>query len=62
MTAQLSLLLSIFIHLAVSVKSMLIAKGVVKFKERTIDWMMVLSLMMLFFSIAVVIYFIQWQV
>ena len=62
MTAQLSLLLSIFIHLAVSIKSMLIAKGVVKFKERTIDWMMVLSLMMLFFSIAVVIYFIQWQV
>ena len=62
MTAQLLLILSIFIHLAVSVKSMLIAKGVVKFKERAVDWMMVLSLMMLFFAAAVVIYFIQWQI
>ena len=62
MAAQLLLIFSIFLHLAVSVKSMLIAKGVVKFKERTSDWMMVLSLLMLFFAAAVVIYFIQWQV
>ena len=62
MAAQLLLIFSIFLHLAVSVKSMLIAKGVVKFKERTIDWMMILSLLMLFFAAAVVIYFIQWQV
>ena len=61
MIAQLLLILAIFIHLAVSVKSMLIAKGVVKFEERTADWMLVLSLMMLFFTAAVVIYFIQWQ-
>ena len=62
MAAQLLLILSIFIHLAVSIKSMLIARGVVKFRERTADWMMVLSLLMLFFSAAVVIYFIQWQI
>lgn len=62
MTAQILLIISIFIHLAVSVKSMLIAKGVTKFKERTGDWMMVLSLLMLFFAAAVVIYFIQWQI
>ena len=62
MAAQLLLIFSIFIHLAVSVKSMLIARGIVKFKERTIDWMMILSLLMLFFAAAVVIYFIQWQV
>ncbi len=62
MAAQLLLILSIFLHLAVSVKSMLIARGIVKFKERTIDWMMVLSLLMLFFAAAVVIYFIQWLV
>ena len=62
MTAQLLLLISIFIHLAVSVKSMLIANGVTKFKERTIDWLMVLSLLMLFFATAVIIYFIQWQI
>ena len=62
MTAQLLLIISIFIHLAVSVKSMLIVEGVTKFKERTVDWMMVLSLMMLFFAATVVIYFIQWQI
>lgn len=62
MTAQLLLIISVFIHLAVSVKSMLIAKGVTKFKERTTDWMMVLSLLMLFFATAVIIYFIQWQI
>ena len=61
MAAQILLILSIFVHLAVSVKAMLIAKGVRQFKERTIDWMMVLSLMMLFFAVAVILYFIQWQ-
>lgn len=61
MMAQLLLILSIFVHLTVSVKSMLIAKGIIKFKERTVDWLMVLSLMMLFFTAAVIIYFIQWQ-
>ena len=54
--------LSIFIHLAVSIRSMLIARGTIKFKERTIDWMLVLSVMMIFFTIAIIIYFIQWQV
>ena len=53
--------LAIFIHLAVSIKSMLIAKGTVKFKERKFDWLLVLSVMMLFFTAAVVIYYIQWQ-
>lgn len=62
MSAQLTLIFSVFLHLSVSVKSMLIAKGIVKFKERTVDWMMVLSLMMLLFAAAVVIYFIQWQI
>lgn len=61
MAAQILLILSIFVHLAVSVKAMLIAKGVRQFKERTIDWMMVLSLLMLFFAVAVIFYFIQWQ-
>lgn len=62
LTAQLLLILSVFLHLAVSIKSMLIAKGAVKFKKRTVDWMMVLSLMVLFFTAAVIFYFIQWQV
>lgn len=61
MISQIMFILAIFIHLAVSVKAMLIAKGTVKFKERTIDWMLVLSVMMLFFTVAVILYYIQWQ-
>lgn len=62
MVLQLLFILAIFIHLFVSIKSMLIAKGVVKFKERMIDWILVLSVMTLFFVVAVVAYYIQWQV
>ena len=61
MIAQILLILSIFIHLMVSIRSMLIAKGTIKFKERTVDWMLVLSIMMIIFTIAVVAYYIQWQ-
>ena len=61
MIAQILLILSIFIHLMVGIRSMLIAKGTIKFKERTVDWMLVLSIMMIFFTIAVVAYYIQWQ-
>ena len=58
---QILLILSIFIHLAVGIRSMLIAKGTVKFKERTADWFLILSIMMLMFTAAVIIYYIQWQ-
>lgn len=62
MILQILLILAIFLHLAVSIKSMLIAKGVIKFKEKTIDWMLVLSVMIIFFIVAVIAYYIQWQV
>ena len=61
MLSQILFILAIFIHLAVSIKSMLIAKGTIKYKEKTTDWMLVLSIMMLFFTVAVIIYYIQWQ-
>ena len=61
MLSQILFILAIFIHLAVSIKSMLIARGTIKFKEKTIDWILVLSIMMLFFIAAVIIYYIQWQ-
>ena len=62
MAAQILLLLAIFIHLAVSIKSMLIAGGTIDFKEKTVDWMLVLSVLILFFTAAVLVYFIHWQV
>lgn len=61
MISQLLLIGSIFVHLGVSVKSMLIARGTIKWKEKTVDWLLVLSIMMLFFTVAVIGYFIQWQ-
>ena len=61
LTLQLLLILAVFIHLAVSIKSMLIAKGTIRYKERTIDWMLVLSLFIMFFTFAMIAYFIQWQ-
>ena len=40
---------------------MLVAGGVVKFRERMWDWILVLSIFMLFFCIAIVAYFITWK-
>ena len=62
LASQILFIAAIFIHLAVSIKAMLIAKGTLKLKERTIDWMLVLSVMTLFFAAAVIIYYIQWQI
>lgn len=61
MLLQIMLILSIFIHLTVSIRSMLIVKGTIKFKEKAADCMLILSAMMLFFTVAVIIYYIQWQ-
>ncbi len=62
MLTQIIFVLVIFIHIFVSVKGMLVAGGVVKFKERMWDWILVLSVFMLFFCIAIVGYFITWKV
>lgn len=62
MAVQIAFILVIFIHLAVSIKSLLIAKGVIKFKEKMVDWMLVLSILMIFFVISVIVYYVQWQV
>lgn len=59
MIAQLLFILAIFVHLAVSVKSMLIARGTIHLKDRLIDCMFVLSVMILFFSVAIITYYIQ---
>ena len=62
MATQIVFVLVIFIHIFVSVKGMLVAGGVVKFRERMWDWILVLSIFMLFFCIAIVAYFITWKV
>lgn len=59
--SQLLFLLSIFIHLGVSVKSTLIAQGTLKLKTRTFDCMLVLSVLTFILTAGVTAYYIQWQ-
>ncbi len=61
MVSQLVFVMAIFVHLTVSLKSMLIAKGVISWKERRMDWMLVLSAFLLLFAVAIVVYYIRWQ-
>lgn len=59
--SQLLFLLSIFIHIGVSVKSTLIAQGTLKLKDRTFDGMLVLSVLAFILAAGVTAYYIQWQ-
>lgn len=62
LATQIVFILVIFIHIFAGIKGMLIAGGNVKYRERMWDWILVLSIFMLFFCAAVVIYFITWRV
>ena len=60
----LSLLLfvsAIFIHLLYSVKPLLLADGILNFKERAAEYVLVYSIVTLFSIIALVAYFIFWN-
>ena len=60
--AQLLLIVALFVHIFVNVKPHLMAKGVIKHKERRVDIFLILSVLVLFFSGAVIFYYIMWQV
>ena len=60
--SQFSLVLAIFIHAFVSLKSMLIAKGEIDFKEKRMDWLLVISIFLIFIVVSIIFYYIQWQV
>lgn len=60
--AQLLLIAALFVHIFVNVKPLLIAKGVIKHKKRRVDIFLILSVLVLFFSGAVIFYYIMWQV
>lgn len=59
--SQLLFIFAIFLHLLLSLKSLLIAKGVLKWKERKIDLTLILSIFTVFFTIAIITYYINWQ-
>ena len=61
MVSQILFLLAIFIHLGVSVKSTLIAQGTLRLKNRSFDFMLVLSVITLILAGGIIAYYIQWQ-
>lgn len=61
MLGQILFIAMIFIHIFISIKGFLISKGVMKLKKRKIDAMLVATVFLLLFVIAVVSYYIQWN-
>lgn len=61
MISQLLFVLAIFIHVFVSIRPMLIKQGILKYRERTGDAYLVLSVFLLVFVMAIVAYYIRWK-
>lgn len=60
--AHLLLIASLFVHIFVNIRPLLISKGIIKHKERRVDIFLILSVLLLFVSGAVIFYFVSWQV
>lgn len=59
--SQILFVVAIFIHLYVSIEGMLIARGVLAYKERKKDWLLVLCIFMLMIVASIIMYYVQWQ-
>ncbi len=60
--AHLLLIAALFVHIFVNVRPLLVAKGVIKGKERRVDIFLILSVLLLLFAGAVIFYYTSWQV
>lgn len=61
LAVQLLLVLSLAVHVISNVKPMLIAFGIRSLKERAVDILFVLSLILLFMAAAFIVYYIRWN-
>lgn len=61
MAVQLLLIASLFIHIFVNVRPMLVSLGIIKHTERRIDLFLILSILLLFMTGAVILYYVGWQ-
>ncbi|MDR0912740.1 MAG: hypothetical protein LBM96_09110 [Methanobrevibacter sp.] len=59
--AQILLIVALFVHIFVNVEPMLSSLGIIKYKERKRDIFLILSIFLLIFTIATILYFIAWQ-
>ncbi|MBR2188284.1 MAG: pilus assembly protein PilX [Eubacterium sp.] len=58
---QLLLTAALFVHLFINVRPLLVSLGILKYKERRGDIYLILSVLLLFFAGATIIYYIGWQ-
>lgn len=58
---QLLLIASLFVHIFVNIRPLLISWGILQYRERRVDFFLVASVMCLFFTGAVLFYYIWWQ-
>ncbi|TQI66027.1 pilus assembly protein PilX [Clostridium sp. KNHs216] len=58
---QLLLIAALFIHIFVNLRPLLISLGVIKQRERRVDLFLIASVFLLFFTGAVLFYYIGWQ-
>lgn len=58
---QLLLIGSVFLHVAINIRPLLVSLGVLEFKKRRGDLYLILSVLMLFMAGAVILYYIGWQ-
>lgn len=61
MLSQLLFLAAILIHLLAAMRPWLIKLGVLKFRERTWDYIAVLTILTAFFTCSIVMYYIYWN-
>lgn len=61
MITQLLLIAAFFLHLFVNVRPLLVSLGIISYKERRGDIYLILSVLLLFVSGSVIIYYIGWQ-
>lgn len=59
---QLLLIASLFVHIFVNVRPMLVSLGVISYKERRGDIFLILSILLLFMAGSIVLYYIRWHV
>jgi succinate dehydrogenase hydrophobic anchor subunit len=58
---QMLLVLSLFVHMFLNIRPLLVSLGIIGGKERRVDVFVVLSLILLFCAGAVVVYYAGWQ-
>jgi hypothetical protein len=58
---QLLLIAALFTHLLLNLRPLLVALGIIAFKERRGDLFLILSTFLLFFAFAVTFYYLAWQ-